>query len=145
MRWDLTITTGLSAKNLAIYLVATFLALRMVVSRTSITAGGAMHAAFIVQIGYALVTLLVAAMVIDYQGYDLIASGIKLKGSLVDYYIFFLAFLGVVAARAGGAPLLASALMRDLLGRLGHGADRWSGRPVRGGRLKLVELAAAGR
>jgi hypothetical protein len=93
MRWDLTITTGLSAKNLAIYLVATFLALRMVVSRTSITAGGAMHAAFIVQIGYALVTLLVAAMVIEYQSYDLIESGIRLKGSLIDYYIFFLVFL----------------------------------------------------
>jgi hypothetical protein len=93
MRWDLTITTGLSAKNLAIYLVATFLALRMVVSRTSITAGGAMHAAFIVQIGYALVTLLVAAMVIEYQGYDLIESGIRLKATLIDYYIFFLVFL----------------------------------------------------
>lgn len=93
MRWDLTITTGLSAKNLAIYLVATFIALRMVVSRSSITAGGAMHAAFIVQIGYALVTLLVAAMVIEYPSYDLIDSGIRLKGALIDYYIFFLAFL----------------------------------------------------
>jgi hypothetical protein len=93
MRWDLTITTGLSAKNLAIYLVATFLALRMVVSRTSITAGGSMHAAFIVQIAYALVTLFVAAMVIEYQGYDLIESGIRLKASLIDYYIFFLVFL----------------------------------------------------
>jgi hypothetical protein len=93
MRWDLTITTGLSAKNLAIYLVATFLALRMVVSRTSVTTGGSMHAAFIVQIAYALVTLLVAAMVIEYNNYDLIESGIKLKGSVVDYYIFFLVFL----------------------------------------------------
>ena len=31
LRWDLTFTTGLSAKNLVIYLLATFLALRMVV------------------------------------------------------------------------------------------------------------------
>jgi len=52
-----------------------------------------MHASFIVQIGYALVTLLVAAMVIDYQSYDLIESGIRLKATLVGYYIFFLVFL----------------------------------------------------
>ena len=66
LRWDLTITTGLSAKNLVIYLVATFLALRMVVARSSIMAAGQMQAAFIVQIGYAIVTLLIAALIIEY-------------------------------------------------------------------------------
>jgi hypothetical protein len=40
LRWDLTITTGLSAKNLVIYLLATFLALRMVIGRTSVTPPG---------------------------------------------------------------------------------------------------------
>ena len=38
LRWDLTITTGLSAKNLVIYLLAIFLGLRMVIARTSVTA-----------------------------------------------------------------------------------------------------------
>ncbi|MBC8027905.1 MAG: O-antigen ligase family protein [Steroidobacteraceae bacterium] len=139
LRWDLTITTGLSAKNLAIYLVATFLALRMVVSRTSITAGGSMHAAFIVQIAYALVTLLVASMVIDYQSYDLIASGIRLKGSLVDYYIFFLVFLfGVQTAEEAlkvikwilaGAVFANLATILDVVGiwNLGY-TERFDGR-----------------
>ncbi len=102
LRWDLTITTGLSAKNLVIYLLATFLALRMVVGRTSVTAAGPMQGAFITQIGYAIITWLVAALVIKYPGYDLVDSGIKLKSGLIDYYIFFLVFLfGVRNAEDG--------------------------------------------
>lgn len=93
LRWDLTITTGLSAKNLVIYMLATFLALRMVVSRGSVMAAGRMQAAFIIMIAYAIITWLLAALVIEYQGYDLVASGIKLKSQLIDYFIFFLVFL----------------------------------------------------
>ena len=102
LRWDLTITTGLSAKNLVIYMLATFLALRMVIGRSSIVAAGQMQAAFLVQIGYAIFTWLIAALVIKYQDYDFIDSGIKLKGGLIDYYIFFLVFLfGVQTAEDG--------------------------------------------
>jgi hypothetical protein len=93
LRWDLTLATGLSAKNLLIYLLATFLALRMVVGRSSVVAAGQMQVAFLIQIGYAMFTWLIAALVIKYAGYDLIESGIKLKSGLVDYYIFFLVFL----------------------------------------------------
>jgi O-Antigen ligase len=93
MRWDLTLTTGLSAKNLIIYLLATFLALRMIIGRTSIMAAGRMQAAFMIQIGYAIFTFLIAALVIKYQNYELIGNAIKLKGGLVDYFIFFLVFL----------------------------------------------------
>ena len=93
MRWDLTLTTGLSAKNLIIYMLATFLALRMVIGRTSIMAAGRMQAAFLIQIGYAMFTFLIAALVIKYQNYALIDNAIKLKGGLVDYFIFFLVFL----------------------------------------------------
>jgi hypothetical protein len=93
LRWDLTITTGLSAKNLVIYMVATFLALRMVIARTSIMAAAPMQGAFLVQIGYALCTWLVAALIIQYPGYDLVQTGILLKGGLIDYFILFLVFL----------------------------------------------------
>ena len=93
LRWDLTITTGLSAKNLVIYMLATFLALRMVIGRTSIVAAGQMHAAFLVQIAYAIFTWLIAGLVIQYQNYDFVQSGIQLKSGLIDYYIFFLVFL----------------------------------------------------
>jgi hypothetical protein len=93
LRWDLTLTTGLSAKNVVIYLLATFLALRMVISRSSATAGGRLQAMFMVQIGYAIFMFLVAALVIKYDNYGFIANGIKLKALLIDYFIFFLVFL----------------------------------------------------
>jgi hypothetical protein len=106
MRWDLTITTGLSAKNLVIYMLATFLALRMVIARTSIVAAGQMQAAFLVQIAYAIFTWLIAGLVIKYQGYDFIDSGIKLKGILIDYYIFFLVFLFGVQSVEDGVKVI---------------------------------------
>jgi hypothetical protein len=99
LRWDLTITTGLSAKNLIIYLLAVIVGLRMVIARTSVIAAPGLQAAWLVQIGYAMCTWLVAALIIKYPGYDLLASGILLKSGLVDYYIFFLVFLfGVESA-----------------------------------------------
>src|SRR4051812_12166900 len=93
LRWDLSLAAGLSAKNLIIYLVATFLGLRMVIARSSVTAAGPMQAAFLVQIGYALCTWLLAGLIIKYQGYDLVQTGIELKAGLIDYYIFFVVFL----------------------------------------------------
>jgi O-antigen ligase len=90
---DLSLLPGVSAKNLIIYLIAVLLALRMVMSRESIMAAGQMQGAFIVLIGYAIVTWLLAALLIQYPHYDLMASGIKLKSALIDHYIFFLVFL----------------------------------------------------
>jgi hypothetical protein len=102
LRWDLTLTTGLSAKNLVIYMLATFLALRMVIARSSVAAAGQVQTAFLIQIAYAIFTWLIAGLVIKYTGYDFIASGIKLKSALVDYYIFFVVFLfGVRTAEDG--------------------------------------------
>ena len=99
---DLTITTGFSAKNLVVYLVATFLALRMVISRTSIAAAGSMQAAWLILIGFAIFSWLIAARVVEYPGYDLVESAFRLKAGLVDYYIFFLVFLfGVQTAEDG--------------------------------------------
>jgi hypothetical protein len=139
LRWDLTITTGLSAKNLVIYMLATFLALRMVVGRASINAMGPMQGAFIAQIGYAIITMLVAALIIEYPGYNLIQSGIKLKSSWIDSYIFFLVFLfGVRTAEDGmkvitwmlaGALFANVATMLDTSGLLNLGyRERLDGR-----------------
>jgi len=93
LNMDLSLAPGLSAKNLMIYLIAVLLALRMVMSRASVMVAGQMQGAFIVQIGYAIVTWLIAALLIQYPHYDLIDSGIKLKSGLIDHYIFFLVFL----------------------------------------------------
>jgi hypothetical protein len=118
LRWDLTLTTGLSAKNVVIYLVASLVALRLVISRSSVTAAGPMQGAFLTQIAYALFTCLVAGMVIGYQGYDVVASGIKLKSQLIDFYIFFLVFLFGVQRMEDGMKvikwLLAGAVFANL-------------------------------
>ena len=90
---NLSLLPGVSAKNLIIYCIAVLLALRMVIGRQSVSDMGQMQGAFIALIGYAFVTWLIASLVIDYQHYDFIASGIRLKSELIDYYIFFLVFL----------------------------------------------------
>ena len=90
---DLSLLPGLSAKNLLIYLIAVLLGLRMVMSRESIMSAGQLQAAFIVQIAYAIITLLVGTLIIGYPRYELVDSFIKLKATLIDQYIFFLVFL----------------------------------------------------
>jgi hypothetical protein len=78
----------------------------MVIARTSVTAAGQMQAAFLVQIFYAIITWLVAALIIKYHNYDPVQSGIQLKSGLIDYYIFFLVFLfGVRNAEDGMAVI----------------------------------------
>jgi len=90
---ELSLAPGLSVKNLLIYMIFVILALRMVVGRGTIMAAGQIQGAFIAQISYALVTLLVAGLLIQFTHYDLMQSAIKLKSGLVDHYIFFLVCL----------------------------------------------------
>lgn len=90
---ELSLLPGLSAKNLLIYLIAVMLAMRLVVGRGSVMDAGKLQGAFIVQIGYALITMLVGVMLIQYPRYEFFDSFIKLKGTLIDQYIFFLVFL----------------------------------------------------
>jgi hypothetical protein len=118
LRWDLTLATGLSAKNVVIYMLATFLALRLVIARGSVVAAGQMQAAFLVQIAYAICTMLIAGLVIKYNGYDVVNSGIKLKSILIDYFIFFLVFLYGIRTLEDGVKvikwLLAGAIFANL-------------------------------
>ena len=93
LNWELSVLPGFSFKNLIIYFIGMILVLRMVVGRGSFTAMGQMQGAFLVQIAYAMVTWLVAGLLIQYPYYDLAQSGIQLKSSLIDHYIFFLVFL----------------------------------------------------
>jgi O-antigen ligase len=111
LQWDLTFTTGLSAKNALLYMIATFLALRMVVARTSVLAAGQMQAAFLIQICYAIFSWLVASLVIHYPGYDLVANGIRLKGDLVDFFIFFVVFLFAITTAEGAIKVIKALLL----------------------------------
>lgn len=90
---ELSLMPGLSAKNLLIYVVATMVALRMVITRQSLMAAGQMQGAFLVLILYAAVTWCIAGLVADYPGYNMFTSAIRLKAGLVDHFIFFLVFL----------------------------------------------------
>ena len=65
----------------------------MVMARSSIVAMGQMQAAFLVQFAYAVFTWLIAALVIKYQSYDIVQTGIQLKSGLLDFYIFFVVYL----------------------------------------------------
>jgi hypothetical protein len=112
---DLSLLPGLSAKNLLIYFVAVLVALRLVMSRASIMAAGQLQAAFLIQILYAIITMLVAAFVVDYPRYDLMASAIKLKATLIDQYIFFLAFLFGVRTADDAMKVIKGLLIGALL------------------------------
>jgi len=115
---DLSLMPGVSAKNLLIYCLAVLLALRMVMSRESIMAAGQMQGAFIVLIGYAAVTWLLAALLIQYPHYDLVASGIKLKTGLIDHFIFFLVFLFGVQTSEDSLKVVKGLLLGALLANI---------------------------
>jgi hypothetical protein len=90
---ELSFLPGLSAKNLLIYLIAVAVGMRLIMGRESILTAGKIQAAFLIQFFYAVITMLVAALVIEYPGYDLREVAIKLKVQMLDYYVFFVVFL----------------------------------------------------
>jgi hypothetical protein len=93
---------GLSLRNAVVYLVGLLIALRLV------TRGGfklelpAIHASFAVLISYAVITFLAAAFLIQYDAYDIVASAIALKISMIDYAVILaLFFYGTRTIRDG--------------------------------------------
>jgi len=89
---DLSLAPGLSAKNAVLYLAASLIAFRLVVSRNfqmEMREFVVLYGAFV---GYAIATWLVAGLFIEYKSYSLLRSGISLKNNLVDPLIFFLTF-----------------------------------------------------
>jgi|SRR5579883_3392192 len=88
---DLSLAPGLSVKNAVLYLVIMALFFRSVLSGDMKLELPRIHALFAVWIGYAVVTLLVAGLVIQYPGYHLYPSTIALKSFLVDPALFCLA------------------------------------------------------
>lgn len=112
---ELSLLPGLSAKNLLIYMVAIFVVLRLVVGRESIMAAGKVQVAFLIQIFYAFITLLVAALIVEYPRYDLVESAIKFKVQLLDPYIFFLVFLFGVRTADDAIKVIKGLLLGALL------------------------------
>jgi hypothetical protein len=107
---DLTVTTGLSVENGIIYLLTLFLLLRIIVGSGGTFGARPLHVAWVVLIGCAIVSWLIAGVLIRYPGYDLIASGILLKSELIDHYIYFLLFF-LGARTANDATSIIRALL----------------------------------
>ena len=124
---NLSLLPGLSAKNLIIYLIAVLLALRMVVSRASITAAGQMQVAFLALILYAIVTIAVSALLVEYPRYDLMQAVLRLKTALIDYYIFFVVFLFGVRTADDAMKVLKGLLLGALFVNLVTIADARAG------------------
>ena len=91
--WTASLAPGVSIKNAILYLIMLALATRFVVRRGWRLELPWVHLWFGVLIAYAMLTWLVAALVIRYKSYSLVASGIDLKANLLDSAVVFLLYL----------------------------------------------------
>lgn len=89
---SMSLAPGLSAKNAALYVLAGALALKIAMQGAFQFEMRALHYCFAVLIGYAIVSLLVAAFLVEYPRYKFIGSAIRLKATLVDRALLFLVF-----------------------------------------------------
>jgi hypothetical protein len=92
----MSLMTGLSVKNLLLYLVVSGLMFRMALTGGERMHYTSLHIAFAVLIGYAGVSWILAAVVIKYPGYHLFEHLVTLKTWLIDpALLMFAAFYGL--------------------------------------------------
>jgi O-antigen ligase len=89
---SLSLGPGLSAKNALLYVLAGALAFKISMQRSMSFELRGLHACFFVLIAYAIISLVVAKFVIDYEHYNFVESGIRLKATLIDRALLFLVF-----------------------------------------------------
>ena len=90
---DMSFAPGLSLKNAVLYLVIMALVFRSVLGGGMKLESAGIQPIFAVWIGYAAITLFVAAFIIHYPGYRLGDAVITLKGNLIDTALFCFAAL----------------------------------------------------
>jgi O-antigen ligase len=112
---DLSLAPGLSAKNAVLYIAASIIGFRLVVSGSLKMEMGGFIVCYFVLIAYAIATWLVAGMFIEYKSYTLMAAGIALKNTLVDPLIFFLTFMVGVRNSAEAIKILKVLLVGGVL------------------------------
>ena len=87
---------GLSVKNAMLYAAVMVLAFRIALSGGFKLRLPALHLAWAVWIGYAILTWLAVSLLFKYHGYNPIVSAMALKAELIDYALFcFVVFYGV--------------------------------------------------
>lgn len=115
---DLSLAPGLSAKNAILYLILSLIVLRSVVARDSRLSMSEIHVTFGLLIGYALLSVFVAALVIEYPRYELTDAIIRLKSVLFDQLIFFLVFYHGARTAEEAVPVLKALLAAVVLANL---------------------------
>ncbi len=88
----LSMGPGLSVENALLYVVLSALIFKMAVQRSVRFELRELHICFLVLIGYAALTLIAAAVVVQYPGYRTLKYIISLKARLVDQFVFFAVF-----------------------------------------------------
>ena len=96
----LSLAPGLSVKNLILYWILFALLARMIVTGEWRFELMPVHVAFMLFIGYAILSWFVAGVMVRYARYDLVQSGIGLKGLLIDPALFFFATFYALRSRA---------------------------------------------
>jgi putative inorganic carbon (HCO3(-)) transporter len=93
---DLSLAPGLSIKNLFLYVAAALLAARALILRDVRFELPGITAGFLVIFLYSVVTWITAGLILDYDGYGFVNSGMQLKNRLLDYlFLFWVAFYGL--------------------------------------------------
>ena len=90
--WDPGPAPGVKIKNFILYLLVMGLVFSYAMGRRFKIQLPAMNVAFMVLIGYAILTYLAIVLFIEYPRYDMLTSAFDLKNRGVDYMLFFLVF-----------------------------------------------------
>lgn len=88
----LSLGPGLSAENALLYVVLAALLFKMAVQRTFRFELRELHICFVVLIAYAAISIVAAAVIMQYPGYRVVASIIGFKARLLDQFVFFAVF-----------------------------------------------------
>jgi O-antigen ligase len=133
---DASLAPGLSVKNAMLYLIAAGLILRIVVSGRFKSDLAGLQMSFLFLIAYTVVSWLIALFVVQYPGYELVNSLIRLKSDFVDHAIFLIIFFyGVQSLKDSLAVtdvLVACAVVANAITTLdASGVLGWNIIPVR--------------
>lgn len=90
--WDPGPAPGVKIKNFLLYMLVMGLVFSYAMGRKFKIQLPALNVAFVVLIGYSILTYLAIVLFIDYPRYDVLHSAFDLKNRGVDYMLFFLVF-----------------------------------------------------
>lgn len=122
---QLSLAPGLSAKNALLYVLAAGLAFKIAMRSRFMLELHVLHACFAVLIVYAILSMLAAALIVNYPRYDLVKSAINLKSRLVDQAIFFLVFFYALRESRNAYSIAKVMLIAAVFANLAAVLDAW--------------------